>query len=233
MKYLINSNKLYSKISLRKIIPSLLDCGIAPEDILVILGGCENESNGFTDCGLFQCFNTKINAIDQTSFYIINKYNDLFEDNYYFYLHDTCYVGYEFKKVIEQIIKNNKSETIKCFNGKSSNIGIYSKKSLLEFFKKHTLYTDYENILCDISDPNNYEKLMKKKQISYELEDYIFKNTVNAFMCKNKQKLGKCDFYNTGNKRVLFCFQGIGLYKTNANTSDLVDNKPTFLGCKI
>lgn len=233
MKFLINSNKLYAPISLKRIIPSLIDCGIKSEDILVIIGGCEDVSGNFFNAGLFQCFNTRINAIDQTAFYVFNRNQNIFNDDLYFYLQDTTYVGKEFKKNIDLLVKKNGIEAFKCFNGKSSNIGLYTRQGLINFFKKDTLYSYYEKILCDTFSPNDTNNLKYKKQISFKLEDHIFKNIPTIPICQKKQLLGKFDIYGTGNDRVLFYFKELDLYKANANTSDKVNGTPTFLGCKI
>jgi hypothetical protein len=232
MKYLINSNARFAPLSLKKLIPSLIDCGISPKEIFVIIGGSDRDSESFIDNGQFNCLYTKIDAIDQTSFCILDNNENLFEDDYYFYLHDTCFAGTDFKKNTDALIaKIGSFDAIKCFCGKSCNIGIYNKISLLKFLRSDSEYAGYKDVLCDISNPNNYDKLMKKKSISFNMEDKFF-NHSSKYMSRERVIVGKEDVYNTGNKRVVFHFKGIDLYKTTANTM-LYNEFTTFLGCKL
>jgi len=242
MKYLINSNQNYSSISLKKIIPSLIACGIDPKDILVIIGGCENESAEFfiDPSQKFQCLNTQINALDQTAFFIIEKYENFFDQNYYFYLHDTTFAGPNFKNNIDKICVKSKAIKLTKDTELSCNLGIYHKKYLLEFIKNDKLFNKHRKILCNINDPYNQDQLKLKKQISFELEDRILKNLTKEYMCERRYILGKQDVYNTGNDRVICYFKEIDLYKACANIgigalpkSIEFRHLSTFLGCKI
>jgi hypothetical protein len=235
MKYLINSNHAYSGISLKKLIPSLIDCGINPKDILVITGGHKEESSSFHDVGTHQCFDTKINAIDQTAFYVMDKYENLFQDQLYFYLHDTVFAGYNFKKYVDDIVSKiniKEFKALKICDGKSCNMGIYNKIHLLNSFRKNVLYINCKKIFCDTIDPNNIKKLEYKKQLSIRFEDKIINDLTKNFIC-NKDILGKFDIYGTGNNRVLFYFKVIDLYKAGANAQINDPTLYTMSGCKI
>jgi hypothetical protein len=247
MKYLINSCKDFAPHSLKVLIPSLLSCGIEPQDILVIIGGSEKESQKFINMGTFQQLETQINAIDQTSFYVMEAFEHLFEDPYYFYLHDTTFVGPHFNRRIKEVlyiknyvdvdgtrllIKSSDFKALACVRGMSSNMGIYNKKYLLHFFRRDPFFQKYRSILCDTSNPNSATNLAIKKEIGFKLEDRMLRCLAEGCMCEKREILGKEDIYGTGNKRVIFRFPEIDLYKTGANTlSD--KGYTTFLGCKI
>jgi hypothetical protein len=239
MKYIINSNKNYSKITLKRCVVSLLENNIHPDDIIVVLGGSEEEDLLLYHCGMYNCIKTKMNAIDQTTFYLITEKENMFFDDYYFYFHDTSWVGLNFKNTIkaaEKILNDNTQiNTISISNQFSGNMGIYKKDYLVNSVNTLDLYVQNRNIFTDKLTSNDPINIKEKKEIGYKMEDIFFRSDKNNYTFNSDKKiLGKHDVYKTGNERVIFHYTNVDIYKANANTY-VGDNHPlnTFLGCTI
>lgn len=227
MKYLVNSNLHFSSKSLKILIPSMLDCGISPKDILVVIGGSNINSEYFHETGLYMCLNVKFNSIDQNCFYAMKKNEVIFKDDYYYYMHDTTKVGPQFKNSIENffnLFREKNLNTMKNARGYSGNMGFYKKDFILKTFYEDELYLKHEKELTSEDSPNHVEKLERKKSLSYELEDRIFLNdrllsggNFHAISEIPKFHSEKIDIYGTGNTRIISHHDKIDLYKFGAN----------------
>lgn len=233
MKYLVNSNSKFAKHSLNVLIPSMINCGINPQDILVVIGGSDETYDDFKYAGLFYHLNVKFDAIDQTSFYAIRENPNLFKEEYYYYMHDTTKVGPKFKFMTESLlnfVKEKKLNTMKNTSFYSGNMGFYKKEFILKSLNESEYYIKNEKILLSME-----ETLETKKNISYELEDKIFyydKQLSNGLFYtisndKPENFPEREDIYGTGIKRGISYHQRIDLYKFGLNISTF---KP---GCKI
>ena len=224
MKYIINSTKKYSKHSLNLLIPSLLNSEISPKDILVIMGGCDEEYEKFHVLESYCLLKTKINAFDLTSFYIISFFPHLFDEKSYFYLHDTTFVDKNFKTIVEE-----KSEEFSCRASPyfCCNRGINLKTDIIKVMWKPRL-KEFENLF---SNENNLEE---KKEKGIKLEDIIFKIMNVSCSMSERIYVGKEDVYKTGNPRTITHFPQISLYKYSAN-ADLGKEHPwsTMIGAAI
>lgn len=224
MKYLVNSTEKYSKYSLSLLIPSLLRSGISPEDILVVMGGSDENYEKFHQLENYLLLKTKINAFDMTSFYAINFLPNIFEEEIYFYLHDTTAVQENFKESVENKCKNISCRASPFF---CCNMGIYTKTDIIQAMTKDEL-KKYENIF--LSEDN----LNGKKSEAIKTEDIIF-NIMNIHCyLSDRIYVGKEDIYNTGNPRTVTHFPQISLYKYSAN-ADLGKEHPwtTMIGTAI
>lgn len=223
MKYLINSNSKFAKHSLNVLIPSMIRCGINPQEILVVIGGCDENYESFKYAGLFYHLNVKFDAIDQTSFYAIKKYPNLFDEEYYYYMHDTTEVGPNFKFKTEYSFNFAKEKNLNTMRNtcyKSGNMGFYKNEFILKALCEMDCYIQNEKILL-----NEEENLENKKFISYDLEDKIFlydqqiSNGLYYVITNDPPNIQKekKDVYGTGNLRYVSYHEAIDLYKFGAN----------------
>lgn len=227
MKYLINSNLYFSSKSLRILIPTMLDCGISPKDILVVIGGSSVNSEDFQEAGMYMCLNVKFNSIDQNCFYAMKKNEAIFRDDYYYYMHDTTKVGPKFKSSVEDFFhffKAKNLNTMKNVRGCSGNMGFYKKDFILKTFSEDELYLKYEREMTDEDSPNQVDRLERKKTIGYDLEDRIFLKDCllsggHFYFVSEAPEFSseKVDIYGTGNMRVVSHHDKIDLYKFGGN----------------
>jgi hypothetical protein len=134
MKYIVSSNINYYKSTYRPLVTSLIDSGIEPIDIVMVVGGCSEDSV------LENILNINIvpvpyNSFDLTGLIYVSENSEKFLDTNYFLLHDTCLVGPNFKKLSEEVQEGIPIRTLR--EGISMNIGMYSL---------HTLNENRENI---------------------------------------------------------------------------------------
>lgn len=129
-------------------------------------------------------------------------------DEYYFYLHDTCMVGPNFLDNISKINLNNVS-SLRLKEYPSMNIGIYSNKLIHN--NKSTLL-ELKN-----TDPNKTQEFKKK---GVDMEDIIFRNDPNNKLINNKDNSlyvdGPFDIYKTGIPRIIEYYD-LDLFKLKAN----------------
>jgi hypothetical protein len=211
----------------------MINCGINPQEILVVIGGCDENYEDFKYAGLFNHLNVKFDAIDQTTFYAMKKNPNIFNEEYYYYMHDTSKVGLNFNSMIKNLfdfVKQKELNTMKNTSFYSANMGFYKKDFILKTLSEMDCYTKNEEFLLD-----EEESLENKKSVSYDLEDKIFlydQQLSNGLyytisndipICSEKKQ----DIYNTGNERMVFYHERIDLYKFAGNSSS------HRLGCKI
>jgi hypothetical protein len=163
MKYIISSNINYYKNTYLPIVKSLLDAGISRQDILMVVGG-SNEDTILSNSLDIRIVPVLYNSFDLTGLIYVSENSEKFLDSNYFLLHDTCLVGPNFKKLAEQINVNDPIKTLR--GGISMNIGMYSLKSIDENKNKLNELKYY---------PKTAEDLQRTKQIFVVNEDSIFK----------------------------------------------------------
>lgn len=163
MKYIISSNIDYYKKTYLPIVTSLIDSGIASTDIIMVVGGC---SESFTllnilDINIIQ---VPYNSFDLTGLIYVAENSEKFLDVNYFLLHDTCLVGPNFKRLVEDIPPGIPIKTLR--EGISMNIGMYSLQTLEE---------NKENLAKLKYYPKTKEELQQVKELFVVNEDIIFK----------------------------------------------------------
>jgi hypothetical protein len=174
-------------------------------EIIIIIGGYYNTNYKITKEHNIKTILCNHNSIDYTGLItLLELYPDANE--YYLYLHDTCFVGELFYKKIKAIELNNVS-SIKINKIYSMNIGIYSQEIIN---KSKTFLLSKKN-----TDEN---KLMEFKMNGDE--DYIFNNDPNNIVLENYNdfiRYGPVDYYKTGTMRIIEHYPNLDLYKIKAN----------------
>lgn len=226
MKYIISSNINYYKSTYNPLVTSLIESGIDPKDILMVVGESRE------DAVLENLLNINIvpvlyNSFDLTGLIYAAENSEKFLDTNYFLLHDTCLVGSDFKKLSEQIELSSPIKTLA--QGLSMNIGMYSLKALKENTENLTKLKYY---------PKTKAELQQVKEIFVLNEDIIFKVYQNSYQ-KNSYMNTHCDiitvselkerfkkpvyheyfnsFENSTINRMLWYSQPLDFYKFQAN----------------
>jgi hypothetical protein len=211
LKIVINSY-IDNDISLNKLILSLKQSNnFSKHKVYVFIGGYYNQNKKYNILDIddnityISCNN---NSIDFTGLIGIQEFFSLNNNEYYFYMHDTCVVGKNFINNLDKINLNN-ATTLCLKNFPSMNIGVYSNKIIHNF--KDTLM-ELKN-----TDPNKSQEFKKK---GVEKEDIIFKMDKNNKLINNKDHFisssGPYDYYNTGVLRLVEYYD-LDLYKLKAN----------------
>ena len=169
MKYIVSSNINYYKNTYTPLITSLIDCGIDPKDILMVVGGCFEDSvlENLLDINIVPAL---YNSFDLTGLIYAAENSEKFLDTNYFLLHDTCLVGTAFKKLSEQIEEGTPIRTLT--QGLSMNIGMYSLQALNE---------NRENLSKLKYYPQTEAELQQVKEIFVLNEDIIFRLYQNYY----------------------------------------------------
>jgi hypothetical protein len=163
MKYVISSNIKYYCDTYPVVVQSLLDSGVLPEDIIMVVGGCENDTRLDNPLSI-QVIPVEYNSFDLTALIYVADKIDTLESSHVFLMHDTCLVGPSFKV---ESLKYNPDDLIKTLRpGISMNIGLYSAKVLRENRENLNQYKFY---------PNSNEELQQAKEFFVIHEDIIFK----------------------------------------------------------
>jgi hypothetical protein len=177
-------------------------------EVLIIIGGyyhhdtykCRKEGN----ITYIKCNH---NSMDLTSLIAIFELYEQNEQDYYFYLHDTCKVGDNFYQKLRSIDLSGVS-SIKINKKHSMNIGVYSQRIINKFGKLLVSLKNFKD--------NNLVTLKK----TIYAEDYIFNNDPNNKILENydnHQFTGPTNYYNTGTMRIVECYPTLDLYKIKAN----------------
>ena len=218
IKVCVNSTKNYSDKTLPIIIPSLISAGINPEDIFVFEGGHNERSVIKKDT--YTLIQTDNNTIDLTG--LIDIVENKLESDYWFYIHDTCKVGPQFKKLLYNI-PESLPDKIALFTHPSMNIASYKYSCLMK----------YKNTLLKYKNQNYSEKKLKKlKEWSTYCEDLILHKPHQTGMGMVGIHSDTIEFYNQeisdcikienqdwygGVKRIVEYYPQLDLYKSKAN----------------
>lgn len=148
------------------------------------------------------------NSIDFTGLITLSELDEYkTNNNYYFYMHDTCTIGQNFYKKIKTIDTKYLS-TIKIHSRYSMNIGFYSQ----------TIINNFKAFLLTKKNTDE-NKCMIFKSVDFN-EDYIFHNDRNNILLDNYSNWiysGPTDYYKTGTLRIVEYYPNVDLYKIKAN----------------
>lgn len=157
IKFLISSHENYHKLTLSRLLNSLINNNIKKDDIFITIGGSSENLSYYLD-GI-QYKKTVYNSFDLSSIIEVVK-NDLFLDyDFVFLLHDTCEAKENFKNLVFSFDYNG-IESCRMFqNYPSSNIGLYeraflitNKKRIIELENKSkTDYVEFEDFIFTLS----------------------------------------------------------------------------------
>lgn len=163
MIYAISSHIKYYNDTYPIIVQSLLDAQIDPKNIIMVVGGCGNDITLNNPLNIHVA-SVSYNSFDLTALIYISDILDTFPDSHIFLMHDTCFVGPNFKTLSE---KYNPTDVIKTLRpGISMNIGLYSKYAIKQNKDKLDNFKYY---------PKTYQEIQQVKEFFVINEDIIFK----------------------------------------------------------
>jgi hypothetical protein len=174
LNIVINSYK-DNDVSLKKLISSIKKSpNYKKYSIYVFIGGYynsyTNEKSYDENITFIKCNH---NSIDFTGLIgILENFTE--NDEYYFYLHDTCIAGPDFINNLSKIDLNNAS-SLRLREFPSMNIGIYSNKVIQN---SKPILNQLKN-----TDP---EKTQEYKKMGVDMEDIIFKQDNSNKLINNK-----------------------------------------------
>lgn len=207
MKIAIASTKNFHEKTLPILIPSLIQAGYTYNDIYIFIGGYDdNIKKELHGC---ICYLLDNNTFEFTALIGIVE-NNLFED-YWFLLHDTCRVGSDFKKKIENIPADN-PEKIAIKDMPSMSIGAYKGDYLL---------SNKQLILSLKNKDYTPQGISNCKKWHVENEDFLLWRTspqpivyseYNGFVITEPD-----DWYGTKTNRRTEYYPHIDLYKNKSN----------------
>ncbi len=211
MKFAISSHKDYMGLTEDKVVKSLINSGVSPEDIYFFIGGYEGEYRKLD--GEYNRYTCPHNSMDFTGLISLIELN--IESDYWFLLHDTCYVGDKFYKTVTEYPYEDK-KYISLDNELSMNMGAYRWDYIQE--KKQDI----------IRYKNTSDSLQEYKSLLIMDEDIFFRPSVHHFNVSRRQSSDPTDYYNNGTDRIIEYFPNIDLYKVKANwcLKDIYVNKP-------
>lgn len=237
------SEQRFKKIK-HVLLPTLLKNDIHPDDIYCFFAQSSSTSLVKDQDYNVNIINIDYNSIDFNAFIGIVDMGLI--SDYWFYLHDTCYVEDYFYKRIQKIEDFKDYDVIRATeSGTCMNYGLYKneflysiKNALLNYrnydFSKDSLQRQkslavhHENGLCyplkvkhflNMNEPNNTYDISDLKFGSYSCEPVIF----------NYNNYGPRQYYTEDAYRILFFFKELGIYKRSANYKACNDVKEWIL----
>lgn len=205
IKFAISSHKLFYETTYHTLVDSLIKSGVPKEDIYFFIGGYPEYEKIEKD-GVNLYF-VDHNSIDFTG--IISVLDLGLKSDYWFLLHDTCYVGNNFyNKVCNFDYKE--ADAVKMYFTVSMNMGAY-KQSYLESIKDSLF--EFKNQNYSLESLHHYKKICVQK------EDIFFNNAKNLLTYNTTPGTteGPLDYYQNGILRVIEYYSDIDLYKIKAN----------------
>jgi len=237
------SEQRFEKIK-HVLLPTLLKNGIHPDDIYCFFMQSSDISLRKDQDYDINIVNINYNSIDFNAF--IGIVDTGLVSDYWFYLHDTCYVADYFYKRIQSIEEFKDYDVIRATeSGTCMNYGLYKnqflysiKTALLNYRnydfsntslqrQKH-LAVHHENGLCyplkvkhflNMNDPSN----------TYDVSNLKFGSYSNEPVILDYNNHGACQYYTDGVYRLLFFFKETGIYKRSANYKPCNDVKEWIL----
>jgi hypothetical protein len=237
------SEQRFEKIK-HVLLPTLLKNGIHPDDIYCFFMQSSDISLRKDQDYDINIVNINYNSIDFNAF--IGIVDTGLVSDYWFYLHDTCYVADYFYKRIQSIEEFKDYDVIRatesgtCMNyGLYKNQFLYSIKTALLNYRNYDfsntslqrqkrLAVHHENGLCyplkvkhflNMNDPSN----------TYDVSNLKFGSYSNEPVILDYNNHGACQYYTDGVYRLLFFFKETGIYKRSANYKPCNDVKEWIL----
>ena len=202
IKFVISSHINYYKKTYSYVVDSLLLSGVPKENIYFVVGGCD-EIHQIVDGKGINNIKTNLNSFDFTG--LISVLDLGIASDYWFSLHDTCYVDPQFYSNVLNTAHTNPN--IALTSGKSMNMGSYRWDYLESIKSELSSYKNYSE------DPFTLQ-VVKKKQI--DMED-VFLSKVVSYNPQEPDTSGPTDYYKTNTPRIIEHYNQIGLYKIKAN----------------
>lgn len=222
--FVINSNNKFYRKSLDKIVPSLLNAGIDHSSIMVIIGGIELIDENYQKFKRIQdkfyidkVYGYESDSCDYTTFNFVADNPNLFTDfNYIFYLHDTCWVGDDFLRLLEEHTPDYPINSYGLTRDWSMNIGLYNIEYLL---------SNKSDIRKSFNHDNSEQSINRWKQWGALNEDYLMDKTCGNYKSHNQQETitSENPYDSTTTRRTRY-FACLDLYKSQSNWNG-VQNK--------
>lgn len=211
MKFAISSHRNYYQLTENKVVESLIKSGIEPENIYFFIGGYDGDYQKID--GDYNRYTCPHNSMDFTGLISVLDLN--IESDYWFLLHDTCYVGDRFYEKVKNYQYKDK-KYISLTHDLSMNMGSYRWDYLQE---KKDQILNYKNVS---------EDLQYYKQVLINDEDIFFRPKEHHYNYNKRETSNAGDYYNNGTERIIEYFPGIDLHKIKANwcLKDIYTNKP-------
>lgn len=203
LKFIISSNISFYKKTYKFVTESLINSGIPREDIYFFVGGSDSFIK--VEDSDVNFFYVDYSSFEFTALISLIELN--LKSDYWFLLHDTCYVGKNFFSNIKKF--NYDTETIRLYSGTSMNIGAYSQ---------NYLYSNKDKILSYKNKNYDFASLQSLKARIIQDEDLFFRNsTCKPYTTASIRHEGPIDFYNNGIMRLIEHFDELDFHKTKAN----------------
>jgi len=206
IKFLISSNISYINKTKHKIVNSLVESGVDINNIYIFVGGYDKDYG-------YQKLSEDLNiySAPHSSF----EYNGLIsvieqniKSDFWFLLHDTCYVGPNFYKNVLNYDYKNASVVRLNKGGRSSNIASMSWDYIQQIKDKIMIYKN--------TNLDEYSLQKLKKLIVDDEDKFLFPS--EHYYCESLPRiLEPVDFYGNGVLRQIENYFEVDLYKIKAN----------------
>jgi hypothetical protein len=169
LKYCVSTNKHYSKKTLPIIVDSLLKSGISRNQIFIFEGG--NQQSSQTKYNAITLIKSRYSSFELTA--LIEIVNKQITSDYWFLLQDTCKVGSNFKKLLEnninEIVTPNKAKKLSLKPTPSMNIGIYQYDYLIKHADKIMAFANTDNSKSALNELKY--KIILEEDFLFDLDD--------------------------------------------------------------
>lgn len=204
MKFCITSSINFYKTTYPKIIDSLIASGVPEKDIYFFIGGY-NEYREVENSSDVRIFEVPHNSFDLTS--LISVLELGIESDFWFLLHDTCFVGNNFYTFISNFEHTQETVSL-AIDGPCMNMGAYS----WEFLQRNK-----NEIIAHKNTDYSEEGLQSAKLRGIYTEDSFLNPKIEYYNKSPRYHTEPEDYYGNGAMRLVNFFDDIQLYKIQAN----------------
>lgn len=208
IKFAIASHKDFATSTYKKCVSSLINAGVPADDIYFIEGGLQvkHTATSFAQMKVpeqIHYYLIKEDAMDYNAFLGVLNLN--LKADYWFMLHDTCWVGEGFYEAVKGL-KIDSPVVALCKEGFSMNIGLYSQG----YLKAHKWFIEQFTTFPD-------KATLKKYMVATE-DALLASYKKSSYLCKDLPEVtGPTDLYGNGVPRIVVHYKEIDLYKSKAN----------------
>lgn len=206
VKIIIGSNKNFYKKTIPVIVSSLLIAGIKRSNIIIFIAGSKEKYQTVEGDIEFRFLDH--NSFENSAF--IDIIESELKSKFWFFIHDTCKVGKNFKNIMLDIPEHVEKVALRSFP--SMSIGLYSHEYLL----KHK-----DNIIATKNTIYDYDVLVERKLWGIPNEDlFLWLTEPEKTYCYN---FGNCriidnnNWYGEKTKRFTEYYPDLDLYKNKSN----------------
>ena len=217
--FAISSCKGFYESTLDKNIWSLLEGGIDPSSILVVIGDFQDPSEAVnkeaelrSKYKIDKIYCEQQNSFEYTPMIHIVENKDLYKDyDYIFYMHDTCWIGPNFIWNLQRVFPEDNRDTCPLDITVSMNIGLY---------KIEWLNTNYDRLMIAKNTSTDPVEIHKKKVWGVHNEDHLMKYSDGNFVQLCGSRHGSITMenpYGTNTPRRIRYFEYLDIYKAQSN----------------